>query len=154
MKAAFRRVLLITSISCVLVGTASCGTDDSDSASVTSAARISPTTGVSSDGLADESRDPSGGNESVGGCNAPRIAVESALEGNSDVLKIENDGSCGVDVTTSLTGLPGESAKALAICETASAAAYANGGNSVQIYSPDTDELSISVKGAGCIAEP
>ncbi len=154
MSHARRNALVATTFVGLLLGTASCGDDAADSTSTRPATDKTPASTVASDQSTADPTDPSGDTGSEEGCNVPRKAVEAALEGNADVVEISNDGSCGVDVTTSLTKESGGLPKAVAICVTASAAAYANGGNSVQVYSPDQEELSISVKGTDCIGEP
>jgi len=96
---------------------------------------------------------PTGSSGSSGsGCDGKATPVADALKSMAEVTAVQVIGGCHeADVKTNLAPGLASTAKALAICDSAAAAAYANGLLSVTVEGTDGHELAAGLKDSHCI---
>ena len=90
----------------------------------------------------------------TGTCGEATAALVKQQLTQAGIVSITTEGGCH-DVTIVTTLAATDVAKALAICEAASAIAYPRGDiSSVTVTGAGDKELSIGIKGQDCIGEP
>ena len=109
-------------------------------AAPTTAASVPPAAGSAGTGAGDDS------------CGAQTVALLKTHLTQAGIVSISSEGGChDATIVTTLT----DSAKGLAICDSAAEVAYAAGDiSSITVTGANNKELSIGIKGAPCIGEP